>query len=84
MTIMISVKHSSNVREFGFDEETGTLIVGYKASAAYTYDGVPPETYAELVRVNEEGGSVAKFIDTEITSKYQGRRIPESPYRAVT
>ena len=27
MTIMISVKHSSNVREFGFDEETGSKVM---------------------------------------------------------
>lgn len=82
MTIMIPVKNSSNVREFGYHEETATLIIGFKGSASYTYDGVPPETYAELKRVNEAGESVGKFISAEIKSKYQGTRVPAPPFHA--
>ena len=56
-----SVK-SSNIRSFGYEEESQILEVEFISGAVYRYKNVPQKTWNEFKAASSKGGYFAKHI----------------------
>jgi len=53
---------SGAIRSLGYEESSRTLEVEFRTGRVYQYDGVPPETHAWLLRVENKGGFINRMI----------------------
>jgi hypothetical protein len=72
---MTQVTNSSNVRAFGYDAATSTLVVVYQGNSRYHYLKVPPERKTEMDQVNTSGGSVGKYLSDRVKGYYEAEKV---------
>lgn len=72
---MTQVAKSSNVRSYGYDADSSTLVVLYLDGARYHYFKVPPERKTEMDQANASGGSIGKYIHQRIKGYYDGQKV---------
>jgi len=53
---------SGAIRSLGYEESSQTLEVEFRTGRVYQYAGVPPETHAWLLRVENKGGFINRMI----------------------
>jgi hypothetical protein len=75
MEVAMRQVESSNVRAYGYDAASSTLVVVFKDSARYHYEKVPPELVQKLDQCADAGGSVGSFIHARMKGYYEGRKI---------
>jgi hypothetical protein len=63
--------NSSNLVKTEYDLETKKLVTEFKNGAKYEYDDVPHNVYSQF-RLSDSQG---KFFNTEISKKYQYKKI---------
>lgn len=61
---------SSNVSMVGYNESKRMLTVQFKSGQVFSYSGVPPEKYRELLQADSIGSHFAR----EIKPNYEGQR----------
>jgi hypothetical protein len=76
---MLKIEGSSNVDAVGYDKDSQTLRIQFKAKgekspSAYDYSKVPREIYQALNRAESLGG----FIHKSIVSEYQAEKLDMS------
>lgn len=62
---------SSNVDRVAYEDESQTLTVYFKRGGVYEYDNVPEDVALQLCNAP----SVTQFLNTDIKSNYQFRRL---------
>lgn len=62
---------SSNIKEAGFDSQSGTLELLFSDGRIYQYFDVPESIYEQLVAAP----SVGRFFHTEIRGVYRYARV---------
>lgn len=65
---------SGAIRSIGYDAESRTLEIEFKTGRIYQYEGVPVETHAWLVRIDNKGG----FLNRMIIDRFPTREV--TPY----
>lgn len=75
---------SSRIHAHGYDTETKTLALQFKAKgnlpgSVYHYDGVEPETYAELCKAE----SIGKFFGERINVKNDDGTAQKYPHTKI-
>lgn len=58
---------SSNIEAIGYDEESGTLEVAFKAGTIYQYLNVPNNIYNSLMSASSHG----KYLNDHIKDHYR-------------
>lgn len=58
---VVTIKSTSLAR-VAYDHQCATLTVEFRDGTAYQYDGVPLETFVDLVRANSKGAYFNKNI----------------------
>lgn len=53
---------SSNIAAFGYDPATKTLIAEFKNNTVYTYEGVPQETFGQLLAADSKGSTFNTLV----------------------
>jgi hypothetical protein len=67
---------SGALKSVGYDAEARTLEVEFRTGRVYQYEGVAPETYAWLLRVENKGG----FLNRMIIDRFPTREVtPVAP-----
>jgi hypothetical protein len=56
---------------YGYDQDTGTLVIEYARGGTYAYDNVPESTWNSLRATKSPG----RWIDANIGFKASGRKI---------
>jgi hypothetical protein len=62
---------SGALKSIGYDAEAHVLEVEFRTGRIYQYDGVAPETYAWLLRVEAKGG----FLNRMIIDRFPTREV---------
>jgi len=62
---------SSAVRSIGNDAVAAILEVEFTSGRVYQYQGVPTETYEEIMRAESKG----KYLNTHIKERFPFRRV---------
>lgn len=75
MEVTMTQVESSNVKSYGYDPVTGTLVVVYQGDVRWDYVKVPLERKTEMDQINAEGGSIGKYIHARIKGYYDGKKI---------
>lgn len=66
---------SGAIRSIGYDAGSQTLEVEFQTGRIYQYDGVPPETHAWLLRIDNKGG----FLNRMIIDHFPTREVTPTP-----
>ncbi len=66
---------SGAIRSIGYDAESRTLEIEFKTGRIYQYEGVPVETHAWLVRIDNKGG----FLNRMIIDRFPTREVTPEP-----
>lgn len=66
---------SGAIRSIGYDAETRTLEIEFKTGRIYQYEGVPVETHAWLLRIDNKGG----FLNRMVIDRFPTREITPAP-----
>ena len=56
------IHSSSNIDSVGYDEESKTLEILFKSGGHYSYEGVPVNTYKEMMGAKSIGSYVHQHI----------------------
>lgn len=59
---------SSNVKTYGYDETSRTLVVEFKSGSIYAYEDVPPLTFSDLQKAPSVGSFIAQRIRGQFTN----------------
>lgn len=70
---MAPVEGSSQVKSLGYDPATKTLAVTFGTGGTYHYEGVSPESFANLKAAKSVGG----HLHTHIKGKHKHTLIPQ-------
>ena len=62
---------SSTIESIGYDEESGTLEVGFIAGGVYQYFDVPLHEFEALM----QAGSKGAYLATQIKKQYRYSRV---------
>jgi hypothetical protein len=62
---------SANVESVGYDPETQELHVQYTSGGLYKYEGVPEETFNELMT----SGSVGSYLHANVKGQYPHSKL---------
>lgn len=71
---------SGAIRSVGYDEPSRTLEVEFQTGRIYQYEGVPQETHAWLLRIDNKGG----FLNRMIIDRFPTREVTPAPSGALT
>lgn len=66
---------SGAIRSIGYDAESRTLEIEFKTGRIYQYEGVPAETHAWLVRIDNKGG----FLNRMVIDRFPTREVTPAP-----
>lgn len=70
---------SGAIRSIGYDAAARTLEVEFRTGRIYQYEGVPPETHAWLVRIDNKGG----FLNRMVIDRFPTREVTPAPVSTV-
>lgn len=77
------VKHqavnSSNLSEVAYDSQKLELLVIFKSGDAYIYEGVPKNTFDDLLRASSHGS----FLNQHIKKHFEVRKLDVSAQEAI-
>jgi len=62
---------SANIKAIGYDPNTRTLRVQFKATSAYDFKGPGPEVFSAFMASDSKG----RFFFTEIKGKYDSVKL---------
>ena len=62
---------SSNVREVGYDEESGDLLITWNSGKRSAYSGVPEDLAEQCAKA----ASVGSFLNSEIKPNFSHRYV---------
>ena len=62
---------SRDIAIVGYDAETGTLEIAFRAGGVYHYFGVPEEVYKVLMSASSQG----TYFEQEIKHRYSYKKI---------
>jgi len=71
---------SSNLKSVGYDPETETLEVEFKAGTVYRYADVPAEVHAALMAAE----SVGSYYARNVRGKFESEKVEPEPETAAT
>ena len=66
---------SGAIRSIGYDAGSQTLEIEFKTGRIYQYEGVPAETHAWLVRIDNKGG----FLNRMVIDRFPTREVTPAP-----
>ena len=62
---------SSNIDSIGYDSDLKELVVKFKHAATYSYSGVEPNIFRELMSAESKG----KFFSQNVKGIYEYRKV---------
>lgn len=66
---------SGAIRSIGYDASSSILEVEFQTGRIYQYEGVPPETHAWLIRIDNKGG----FLNRMVIDRFPTRDVTPPP-----